>query len=386
MFSYSNRFKICDPIHGFIRYDSVEKKIIDSRPFQRLRYIRQMGVAYLVYPGATHTRFEHSLGVMEVATRIYDNLFKEKSKVAQGQDLAYWRRVLRAASLCHDMGHLPFSHTAEKSLLPDGGHEQKTVELIQSQEMRAIWQELEVKVEDIIKLSVGGDKLTAWESLLSQIITDDNFGADRIDYLIRDSRYTGVGHGLFDFHQLIDSLTLADDSIGCLESGLQSVEALWVARYLMYARVYHLPKCHIYGLHMDRFMQHHYGKKPLSKKIEDYLQEADPVILTALYEEAALGNLDAKVLMMQEPSFVTFNVDFNQLALLKNRFRDDVFTYDFHSKVKEQSRRFPVVTPEGKIQLSTDLSDFLKEIPLGVKKIGVFVNPAKLQEMKALIF
>jgi len=121
--------EIRDPIHNFIRIDSNERKVLDSRPFQRLRYIHQLGLTYLVYPGATHRRFEHSLGVMELAGRVYDiitnptNIFHDNVRdVVPLQDkyeLQYWRRVLRMAALCHDLGHLPFSHAVEKDLLPE---------------------------------------------------------------------------------------------------------------------------------------------------------------------------------------------------------------------------------------------------------------------------
>src|SRR6266705_3012795 len=137
--------EIRDPIHNFIRIETEERKILDSRPFQRLRHIHQLALTYLVYPGATHRRFEHSLGVMELATRIYDvvtnpevvsdeikNLLPELN---DRDKLRYWRRVLRVAALCHDIGHLPFSHAAE-DLLPSGwSHENLTVQLIRSPEM-----------------------------------------------------------------------------------------------------------------------------------------------------------------------------------------------------------------------------------------------------------
>ena len=117
-----NIHEIRDPIHVFIR--------LDSRPFQRLRYIHQLALTYLLYPGATNRRFEHSLGVMELASRVFDivtnpehltdgikELFPESSRE---DERAYWRRAIRMAALCHDIGHLPFSHVAEKDLLPEG--------------------------------------------------------------------------------------------------------------------------------------------------------------------------------------------------------------------------------------------------------------------------
>src|SRR5438309_5149811 len=122
--------EIRDPVHVFVRFGPDEEKIIGSRPFQRLRYIHRLALTYLVYPGATHKRFEHCLGVMEVASRIYDVVTDDRNVMADAEirsiipkigafDWNYWRRVLRMAALCHDLGHLPFSHAAE-DLLPHG--------------------------------------------------------------------------------------------------------------------------------------------------------------------------------------------------------------------------------------------------------------------------
>ena len=170
-----------DLIHSYIKLDSDERKVVDSRPFQRLRYIHQLALSYLVYPGATHRRFEHSLGVMDVCSRIYDvvtnpdNIYhdsvrrlvpKPNSEFAWG----YWRRVLRMAALCHDMGHLPFSHAAEAALLPDGQrHEHLSKKIILSDQMRSIFDDLKIKAEDVAKLAVGPKycgNLPVWESIL----------------------------------------------------------------------------------------------------------------------------------------------------------------------------------------------------------------------------
>ena len=130
--------EIRDAVHVFVHLDSEERKVLDSRPFQRLRHIHQLAMTYLVYPGATHRRFEHSLGVMELADRVFrtvtadENIDDRVRKLfPKGDRLAYWCRVLRMAALCHDLGHLPFSHAAEKELLPDGvTHERITVDII----------------------------------------------------------------------------------------------------------------------------------------------------------------------------------------------------------------------------------------------------------------
>src|SRR5262249_7277632 len=114
---------------------SHEREVLNSQPFQRLRHIHQLALTYLVYPGATHKRFEHSLGVMELAGRVFDVVTNRDNTSDQIRDLLsplknedelrYWRRVLRMAALCHDIGHLPFSHAAEKELLPSGWDREK---------------------------------------------------------------------------------------------------------------------------------------------------------------------------------------------------------------------------------------------------------------------
>src|SRR6204780_2997479 len=132
------RHEARDGLYGFIEFDNLEKELIDSGPFQRLRCIHQLAMCYQVYPGATHKRFEHSLGVMEAATRIFDGVFNRRlpdnvhRRVENELDrLDYWKRVVRVAALLHDVGPLPFSHAAEEELLPAGwNHERLTADII----------------------------------------------------------------------------------------------------------------------------------------------------------------------------------------------------------------------------------------------------------------
>jgi len=367
-------FKICDPVHGFIRFGELEQRVIDSRPFQRLRYIHQMGVAYLVYPGATHTRFEHSLGVMELAGRIYNTICHDLPE----EKVAYWRQILRLAALCHDMGHLPFSHTAEKVLLPNGGHEGMTLEIIHSDELRSIWRELGEGAEnDIIKLAVSDSdrELSSIEKLLSQIITEDNFGADRIDYLIRDAYYTGVGFGHFDHHQLIDSLRIlpADSALrlGVTAGGIQSVESLWIARYMMYARVYQHPKSRVFTKHMIRFMERHFDATL------PYLEQTDFVVLTALMKAAFDGDYDAQVLLKMKPAYEEVTC---KKPVDLSSFGEKVFV-DI-APLKKGCREFPVLSEEGRVISSFEASPFLSEIPIGGKPVQVFAHPAIKAQLK----
>ena len=135
--------EIRDPIHAFVTVNDHERKILNSKPFQKLRHIHQLALTYLVYPGATHKRFEHSLGVMELAGRVSDIVTtpgnvseRVSSLLAPPADLPYRRLVLRMAALCHDVGHLPFSHAVEHELLPEGcDHETLTRRIIEGKEM-----------------------------------------------------------------------------------------------------------------------------------------------------------------------------------------------------------------------------------------------------------
>lgn len=251
----------------FIRLDSDARRVLDSRPFQRLRHIHQLAVTYLISLGATHKRFEHSLGVMELAGRVFDIVTNPDNVTDEIKHLlgplnvpdqrAYWRRVVRMVALCHDVGHLPFSHAAEKELLPDDwDHEKLTREIIVSDEMKTIWESIvpPLRPEHIEKLAIGPKKatdleFTDWETILTEIIVGDAFGVDRMDYLLRDSHHVGVVYGKFDHHRLIDTLRILppaqsgengksqEPALGVEEGGIQSAEALMLARYFMYSQV-----------------------------------------------------------------------------------------------------------------------------------------------------
>jgi HD superfamily phosphohydrolase len=133
-----DRHEFRDPVHDFVVVSGDERRVVDSRPVQRLREIHQLAMSYLVYPGATHRRFEHSLGVMELAGQVFDALMDRRHLtdavrealpgLDEQQKVDYYRQVVRLAGLLHDVGHLPFSHAAEEELLPEGRcHEHLTV-------------------------------------------------------------------------------------------------------------------------------------------------------------------------------------------------------------------------------------------------------------------
>jgi uncharacterized protein len=303
---HSHEFR--DPIHTFISVRTDERKVIDSRPFQRLRHIHQLALSYLVYPGATHKRFEHSLGVMEIASRIFDvvtapeNVHHDSVRDIIPDDLArsYWKSVLRMAALCHDLGHLPFSHAAEKELLPEGyDHEQLTKDIIRSSEMEEIWAAMTppLKSDHIMKLAVGPKRagpleLNIWETILAEIIIGDALGADRMDYLLRNSYHAGVAYGTFDHHRLINTLRILpkkyedsdEPALGLEAGGLESSEGLMIARYFMYKQVYlhHIRRA--YDIHLKDFLLDWLPGGKFSTAINTHLNISDVEVLSAIRE------------------------------------------------------------------------------------------------------
>ena len=166
---------------------------------------------------------------MELAGRVFDVVTRSdklsdevRSIVPDPRDaeFGYWRRTLRIAALCHDLGHLPFSHAAEEELLPQGwDHERLTRELIYSDELREICGSMRPapQPEDLTRLALGprtveklklGLDFTPWQAILAEIIVGDAFGADRIDYLLRDSLHLGVAYGRFDHNRLVETLRI----------------------------------------------------------------------------------------------------------------------------------------------------------------------------------
>ena len=303
--------EVRDAIHGFLSFNTLEKTLIDSAPFQRLRCIHQLAMCYQVYPGATHKRFEHSLGVMEVATRIFDSIFREPmepsvrdriSEQLEPNQRGYWRQVVRLAALLHDVGHLPFSHAAEKELLPEGwNHERLTMEIIRHSEIAQILQDASppIKPEDVIDVAcdvadrIDGKNLTPWKTVLNEIITGRTFGADRIDYLLRDSWHAGVAYGRFDPDRLIAGLRLMIDpeieeiALGIERASIHSAEALLLARYFMYSQVYFHKTRRIYDIHLKDFLQAWLPNGRFSTDWKELLKVADDEILSQLRRSAA---------------------------------------------------------------------------------------------------
>ncbi|MGE5543792.1 MAG: HD domain-containing protein [Bacillota bacterium] len=413
--------EIRDPIHIFIKLDSDERRVLDSYPFQRLRNIHQLAMCYLLYPGATHKRFEHSLGVMELAGRVFDVITNPRNlhekirnlipEVNQDDKLRYWRRVIRMAALCHDLGHLPFSHAAE-DLLPNGiDHETITVEIIKSKDMQQIWESITppLRTDDIIKLAVGPKKLKGvvfsdWEAVLSEVIVGDAFGVDRIDYLLRDSYHAGVVYGRFDHFRLIDTLRILprstgenDDSIepalGIEEGGLHTAEALLLARYFMYSQVYFHPVRRIYDIHLKDFLLEWLPKGKFSNEVADIIKITDNEVLVAIAKAAAddrqRGHDSARKIVNREHFRLLYKRHPDDIQINPNpgeaiyeaalsKFGEESIRRDYSTQ-KNASSDFPVLCNDGRITSSIIKSEIIQKIPVASFDY-VFIKPEFVDE------
>ena len=251
-----------DPIHGFIRADALESALVNSRPVQRLRYIRQLGLTRMVFPGAEHSRFSHALGAMELAGRVYDALAaKSEGLLPSGGD-ALERRVVRVAALLHDIGHAPFSHSAEELFAGGIDHEEMTRRLLFHDDVAGVLAERGegVTPERVAGVLAGGDRgAEGIDRLLSQVISGE-IDVDKMDYLLRDSLFCGVRYGSYDLERLLDTMLPVQDwetgdwVIGVDEGGVHALEALVLARYYMFTQVYFNVTGKALELHLTRWL------------------------------------------------------------------------------------------------------------------------------------
>ena len=260
-------------VHGFIRYSTSERRIIDHPVFRRLRYIRQLALTELVYPGATHTRFEHSLGVMEMATRIFDRLAAENGaqmeetfaevEVLRENTMARARQVCRLAALLHDTGHCCFSHAAEPVIHEGSDHESLTVYLLKTAEIFGNVLNLEyfAGCADLTASLIKPSRDSAPQVQMLRDIVSGQVDADRSDYLLRDSHHCGVDYGRFDHRRLIECLTGWRDEttgelvVGIKRDGVHSFESLILARYQMSTQVYYHRLRRIYDHYLEQYFR-----------------------------------------------------------------------------------------------------------------------------------
>lgn len=231
-------FLVRDPLWNTIRLDETAVQVIDTPVFQRLRHIRQLGLAYLVYPGATHTRFDHALGVYHLTRRAV-GLLAEQGALAGVDPLDC--RLVQYAALLHDIGHYPFSHALEEldpARVPEH-HEALTGRFLADPDLRAVLSGVAPDAAERIERLIRGTSDSPLQGLVS-----GSLDLDKIEYLNRDATFCGVPYGMVDVDRLIHALTLVRDpatgawEIGVREKGLSALESLLFGKYQMFRNVY----------------------------------------------------------------------------------------------------------------------------------------------------
>ncbi len=307
--------EIRDPIHGPIAVSAAEVAVIDSAPFQRLRNIKQLGFSELTFPGASHSRFLHSLGAMHLAGLAFDSVFQTADWLV-GDDRLRLRQTLRLATLCHDLGHPPLSHTSEM-LLPaldqlqvpglvasadaHASHEHYTLKFLLDSELTAVILKscgqmgingghiASLLTEDIpcdLPFFAIGDRNV--HGILSAL-TSSELDVDRMDYLLRDSYYTGVSYGKFDSDWLIGHLTHHTMPNGQLhlalhERALFSFDDFLLSRHHMFLMVYFHKKSVCYDQMLRKFYSEFPAAVTASADPAQYLELDDHTVWRALRE------------------------------------------------------------------------------------------------------
>ncbi len=413
-------------VHGFIRYSQCERQIIDHRLFQRLRYIRQLALTDLVYPGATHTRFEHSLGVMEMATRIFDRLAAENGAqmeevfrevdILREQPMARARQICRLAGLLHDIGHSCFSHATERVIHEDSDHESLAVTLLKTPEY------LKNFLDSLF--FPGCAELTA--SLIKpepnsppqiQILRDIVSGqvdADRSDYLLRDSLHCGVDYGRFDYRRLIECLTgwRDEDSeelvIGIKRDGIHTFEALILARYQMNTQVYYHRLRRIYDYYLKEYFRS-LGKEEFDSP-DKILAWNDVKAMNRLFNDAddpkSAGHKWAKRIVHRQHHRDVFALDegagpqevkvaWKVFKRICQEFQEVDFIADFpdepifiHKIARDDDREtklidFPLLDGEKRTSLG-ERSQILKSLPLTFRIGFIFADVDEREEREKI--
>ena len=335
--SQINKLKIFnDPIYGFITIpNALIYDLVQHPYFQRLRRISQMGLSYLVYPGANHTRFHHALGCMHLMQKAVDVLrFKGVSISPEEENALY------IAILLHDIGHGPFSHAMEKSIVEDVHHEEISL---------LFMNQLNVEFNGQLSLAIQVFKGEYNRKFMLQLISSQ-LDMDRMDYLKRDSFYTGVNEGNVNSERLIQMLNVQDDVLVMEEKGIYSIEKFLMARRLMYWQAYLHKTSVVAELTLTKILKR---AKELATKGEVLF--GSPFLLFFLNNKIELNQIDKTIL----DKFSNLD-DYDVLGAIKQwQYHDDFVLSSLSNMIINRNLL--------KIELSEDKIDKIKWLDLKEK-------------------
>jgi|TARA_B110000263_G_scaffold249489_1_gene267237 HD superfamily phosphohydrolase len=294
--------RVRDPIHDYIDLTSLEGKLVDTPAYQRLRWIKQLGPINLVYPGANHTRHEHSMGTCHVVGKMADSIGLN----------SYDKQLVSVAGLLHDLGHTAFSHLGDEI---DGveDHVIRTTNIISNTELSDIISNEGLNPNEVNQIIRGNHKL---DSLVS-----GDLDGDRLDYLVRDAHYTGVSTGV-DMGRLITTMSMHDSNLVIKEKGLPAVEALLTARSTMYQTVYFHSFARGAQLMLARAANYAISSGKFS--INDFVTFTDHKFLSELNEAGSLSsklcsNFENRKIVKRAVSITKEQIEFSGLEKSKKK-------------------------------------------------------------------
>ncbi|MEG0177021.1 HD domain-containing protein [Anaerorhabdus sp.] len=331
MFKKLDEIKVLrDPIHGYIHVEyDVIWKCINSREFQRLRRIKQLGASYMVYHTAEHSRFAHSLGVYEIVRRMIVENNDIGSTISEKDAIA-----VMLAGLLHDIGHGPFSHAFES--ICQTHHEEFTERIIlEDTEVHRIIEKTQAGLSKSVASIINH---THKNGLLTQMISGQ-LDADRMDYLLRDAYFTGTKYGEFDLERVLRTIRVRDGIMVVKETGIHTIEDYIMARYHMYWQVYYHPTARSYEIILSK----------LFERLRDCEKENSKVLKEVTMFNAFIRNKDISVndhyLMDETTCFYGFSLlleskdeilkDLSYRLLTRNLFKYVDITND---KMKETKK------------------------------------------------
>jgi uncharacterized protein len=301
--------EIRDPVHGSIPIDDSEIEILEHPFFQRLRNIKQLGFSEYVFPGATHTRYLHSIGVMNVSTLVFNNLFKDQMSL----DIIRLKETLRLGCLLHDIGHAPLSHSTE-SVMPlvsllklpgqfqvlqdrQASHEDYTIKAITdssfTESFKGVQGKFGVEPNAVAELVLGTSKNLDYFTikginyfpLLHQLVSSE-MDCDRMDYLLRDSYFCGVSYGKFDLDWIIDNLKICQEGtsayLGISERAISTFDDFLLSRFHMFMMVYFHYRAVCLEQMLQRYFESACNEYSIPASIEAYLDHDDPYLYKVL--------------------------------------------------------------------------------------------------------
>ena len=300
--------EIRDPVHGSIPIHDAEIEILEHPFFQRLRNIKQLGFSEYVFPGATHTRYLHSIGVMNVSTLVFNSLFKDQND----KDILRLKESLRLGCLLHDIGHAPLSHSTE-SVMPmvselkipkqfqgedrQATHEDYTIKSITdssfTESFKGVTKEFGIDPNAIAELVIGETKNPAYFTvkginyfpLLHQLVSSE-MDCDRMDYLLRDSYFCGVSYGKFDLDWIIDNLKVCVENnqafLGISERAISTFDDFLLSRFHMFMMVYFHYRAVCLEQMLMRYFESTKEEYAIPADIESYLEHDDAYLMRIL--------------------------------------------------------------------------------------------------------